>query len=156
MLTYKEFDILHLLAKHPGRVFSKEQIYDLVWNELYSGDYNIVMTHIHHIRMKIEGNQDSPFHFIQLEEGSPEELIRSLFWLEEEKPGFVQVFPIQVKDEVLSIEKFEEYKESGNDCAGISLGIIIRSIKLAVAVWEWISKKEAVRTGVITEEEYQE
>ena len=43
-LTYTEFEILKLLAKHPGIVFSKEQIYDIVWKESYSGDYNIVMT----------------------------------------------------------------------------------------------------------------
>ena len=30
-LTYTEFEILQLLAKNPGRVFSKEQIYDMVW-----------------------------------------------------------------------------------------------------------------------------
>ena len=41
-LTYTEFEILKLLAKHPGIVFSKEQIYDIVWKESYSGDYNIV------------------------------------------------------------------------------------------------------------------
>ena len=43
-LTYTEFEILKLLAKHPGIVFSKERIYDIVWKESYSGDYNIVMT----------------------------------------------------------------------------------------------------------------
>jgi DNA-binding response OmpR family regulator len=37
-------------------VFSKEQIYDSVWHEYYSGDYNIVMTHIHNLREKIEDN----------------------------------------------------------------------------------------------------
>lgn len=37
-LTYTEFEILQLLAKNPGRVFSKEQIYDMVWNEPYAGD----------------------------------------------------------------------------------------------------------------------
>ena len=52
ILTNREFDILHLLAKNPGRIFSKEQIYDIVWQEPYSGDYNIVMSHIHHIREK--------------------------------------------------------------------------------------------------------
>ena len=36
--TYTEFEILQLLAQNPGRVFSKEQIYDIVWNEPYSGD----------------------------------------------------------------------------------------------------------------------
>lgn len=42
-LTGKEFQILMLLARNRGRVFSKEQIYDIVWEEPYSGDYNIVM-----------------------------------------------------------------------------------------------------------------
>lgn len=64
LLTHKEFDILHLLAKNAGRVFSKEQIYDIVWNEPYSGDYNIVMTHIHHIREKIE---DDPAHPVYIQ-----------------------------------------------------------------------------------------
>ena len=49
-MTYTEFEILQLLAKNPGRVLSKEQIYDVVWKESYSGDYNIVMSHISHIR----------------------------------------------------------------------------------------------------------
>ena len=49
MLTNREFEILYLLAQSPGRIFSKEQIYDIVWQEPYSGDYNIVMSHIHHI-----------------------------------------------------------------------------------------------------------
>ena len=52
-LTYTEFEILKLFAKHPGIVFSKEQIYDIVWKESYSGDYNIVMSHIRNIREKI-------------------------------------------------------------------------------------------------------
>lgn len=53
-LTYTEFEIFKLLAKHPGIVFSKEQIYDIVWKESYSGDYNIVMSHVRNIREKIE------------------------------------------------------------------------------------------------------
>ena len=60
ILTNREFDILYLLAKNPGRVFSKEQIYDIVWQEPYSGDYNIVMSHIRHIREKIEDNPSAP------------------------------------------------------------------------------------------------
>ena len=59
-LTYTEFEILKLFAKHPGIVFSKEQIYDIVWKESYSGDYNIVMSHIHNIREKIENIPDKP------------------------------------------------------------------------------------------------
>ena len=53
-ITFVKFEILHLLARNPGRVFSKEQIYDIVWKEPYSGDYNIVMSHIRNIREKIE------------------------------------------------------------------------------------------------------
>ena len=62
-MTYTEFEILQLLAKNPGRVLSKEQIYDVVWKESYSGDYNIVMTHIRNIREKIE---DDPVHNTRL------------------------------------------------------------------------------------------
>lgn len=51
-LTFTEFEILHLLARNPGRVFSKEQIYNSVWKEPYFGDYNIVMSHIRNIRKK--------------------------------------------------------------------------------------------------------
>ena len=61
-LTFTEFEILYLLADNPGRVFSKEQIYDIVWKESYSGDYNIVMSHIHNIREKIENIPDKPIY----------------------------------------------------------------------------------------------
>ena len=61
-LTNREFEILYLLASSPGRVFSREQIYDLVWGEPYSGDYNIVMSHIRNIREKIEDNPSKPFY----------------------------------------------------------------------------------------------
>lgn len=59
-LTFTEFEILFLLAQNPGKVFSKEQIYDIVWKEPYSGDYNIVMSHIRNIREKIEDNPSRP------------------------------------------------------------------------------------------------
>lgn len=61
-LTFTEFEILYLLANNPGRVFSKEQIYDIVWKESYSGDYNIVMSHIRNIREKIEDNPSRPIY----------------------------------------------------------------------------------------------
>ena len=63
-LTYTEFEILQLFAQNPGRVFSKEQIYDVVWKEPYSGDYNIVMSHISYIREKIE---DDPAHPVYIQ-----------------------------------------------------------------------------------------
>lgn len=59
-MTFTEFEILYLLANNPGRVFSKEQIYDIVWKESYSGDYNIVMSHIRNIREKMEDNPSKP------------------------------------------------------------------------------------------------
>ena len=59
-LSLIEFEILHLLMRSPGRVFSKEQIYDIIWNEPYSGDYNVVMRHICNIREKIEDDPGHP------------------------------------------------------------------------------------------------
>lgn len=59
-LTFTEFEIIQLLAQNPGKVFSKEQIYDIVWKEPYSGDYNIVMSHIRNIREKIEDDPSKP------------------------------------------------------------------------------------------------
>ena len=61
-LTYTEFEILLLLAQNAGVVFSKEQIYDTVWEEPYFGDYNIVMSHIRNIREKIEDNPSKPIY----------------------------------------------------------------------------------------------
>ena len=63
-LSFIEFEILHLLMRSPGRVFSKEQIYDIIWNEPYSGDYNVVMRHICNIREKIE---DVPGHPVYIQ-----------------------------------------------------------------------------------------
>ena len=62
ILTNREFAILYSLAQSPGRIFSKEQIYDIVWKEPYFGDYNIVISHIHHIREKIEDNPSKPLY----------------------------------------------------------------------------------------------
>ena len=61
-LSFIEFEILHLLMRSPGRLFSKEQIYDIIWNEPYSGDYNVVMRHICNIREKIEDDPGQPMY----------------------------------------------------------------------------------------------
>ena len=61
-LSFIEFEILHLLMRSPGRVFSKEQIYDIIWNEPYSGDYNVAMRHICNIREKIEDDPGQPMY----------------------------------------------------------------------------------------------
>lgn len=59
-LTAKEFEILKLLMKNPKKVYTKEQIYDLVWNDIYYGDENAVNVHISRLRNKIEDNPRDP------------------------------------------------------------------------------------------------
>ncbi len=52
-LTPKEFDILHLLAAHPKKVYSTENIFQRVWGETYYAGNNTVMVHIRTLRKKI-------------------------------------------------------------------------------------------------------
>ncbi|MTI68553.1 MAG: response regulator transcription factor [Firmicutes bacterium] len=59
-LTAKEFEILKLFIKNPKRVFTKAQIFNLVWNEDYFGDDNIINVHIRRLRKKIEDNPSKP------------------------------------------------------------------------------------------------
>ena len=59
-LTAKEFEILKLLLQNPQKVFTKEQIYSLVWNDAYLGDENAVNVHISRLRTKIEDNPRDP------------------------------------------------------------------------------------------------
>lgn len=59
-LTGKEFEILMLLAKNRGRVFSKEQIYDAVWNNEYVFDERNMTAYINKIRRKIEPDPAHP------------------------------------------------------------------------------------------------
>lgn len=53
-LTSLEFDILYLLASNPGRVFSSEEIFERVWDELGVGSNKTVMVHISNLRDKLE------------------------------------------------------------------------------------------------------
>mgnify|MGYP001047051581 FL=1 len=59
-LTPIEFDILHLLMTSPGKVFSTDQIYELVWHDQAYGAENTVAVHIRHIREKIEIDPANP------------------------------------------------------------------------------------------------
>ena len=59
-LTAKEFEILKLLLQNPQRVYTKEQIYSLVWNDAYFGDENAVNVHISRLRNKIEDDSRNP------------------------------------------------------------------------------------------------
>lgn len=59
-LTPIEYNILRLLLKNQGRVFSIDQIYESIWNEDAIGADNTVAVHIRHIREKIEINPKEP------------------------------------------------------------------------------------------------
>ena len=58
-VTPMEFKILLLLMKHPGRVFSADEIYERVWNER-AVNTDTVMVHVRNIREKIEINPRNP------------------------------------------------------------------------------------------------
>lgn len=62
-LTVKEYDILHLLAVHRGRVLSYEQIYKNVWGEAaFGNETNAIGCHVHNLRRKLcDTLTDSPF-----------------------------------------------------------------------------------------------
>ncbi len=59
-LTPIEYNILLLLVKNQGRVFSIDQIYENIWEEEAIGADNTVAVHIRHIREKIEINPKEP------------------------------------------------------------------------------------------------
>lgn len=59
-LTPKEFDILYFLARNRGEVFTKEQIYQAVWEGDYMLDDSNIMAFIRKLRKKIEPNPDAP------------------------------------------------------------------------------------------------
>jgi DNA-binding response OmpR family regulator len=59
-LTAREFGILALLASHPDRVFSREQIFERIWGQGVFGDISTVTVHIRRIREKIEADASQP------------------------------------------------------------------------------------------------
>jgi DNA-binding response OmpR family regulator len=62
-LTSKEFDLLVHFARHPGRVYRREQLLDQVWGYGYEGYEHTVNSHINRLRTKIERNPTKP-HYI--------------------------------------------------------------------------------------------
>lgn len=66
ILTPKEFDILYFLAKNKGEVFTKEQIYQAVWEEDFLLSDNNIMAFIRKLRKKIEPQPDSPEYIITI------------------------------------------------------------------------------------------
>ena len=59
-LTAKEFDLLLQFVRHPGRVYSREQLLNSVWGYAYSGYEHTVNSHINRLRAKIESDSSTP------------------------------------------------------------------------------------------------
>jgi DNA-binding response OmpR family regulator len=59
-LTQREFDLLLFLARHPGQVFSRNQLMDSVWQYSFYTDTSTVTVHIRRLRAKIEPDAESP------------------------------------------------------------------------------------------------
>jgi DNA-binding response OmpR family regulator len=59
-LTAKEFDIIELLVKNPGKVYGRDALLKLVWGEDYPGDARTVDVHVRRLREKIEENPSDP------------------------------------------------------------------------------------------------
>jgi two-component system alkaline phosphatase synthesis response regulator PhoP len=59
-LTHKEFDLLMLLASHPGRTFNRLEILELIWGDTFEGYVNTITTHINRLRNKLEVDINHP------------------------------------------------------------------------------------------------
>lgn len=59
-LTVKEFDVMELLMRNPGKVYSRENLLNTVWGVDYMGDVRTVDVHIRRLREKLELNPASP------------------------------------------------------------------------------------------------
>lgn len=59
-LSAKEFSLLSYMAKHPGRIFTVEELFEKVWGEFSLGDTRTVMVHISSLRKKIERDSSNP------------------------------------------------------------------------------------------------
>ena len=61
-LTQREFDVLLFLARHPGQVFSRNQLMDAIWQYSFYTDTSTVTVHIRRLRSKIEADPSRPRH----------------------------------------------------------------------------------------------
>lgn len=59
-LTAKEFDLMELLVKNPNKVYSRENLLNLVWGYEYPGDVRTVDVHVRRLREKVESNPSDP------------------------------------------------------------------------------------------------
>ena len=61
-LTAKEYEVLVLLASHPGWVYDREQIMRHLWDGDFFGEARAADVHVQHIRKKIEADPKNPFY----------------------------------------------------------------------------------------------
>lgn len=59
-VTAREFDLIELLMRNPGRVYSRENLLDIIWGYDYQGDFRTVDVHIRRLREKLEIEPASP------------------------------------------------------------------------------------------------
>ena len=59
-LTAREFDLLHHLAASPGRVYTRDQLMELVWGYAFSADTSTVTVHVRRLREKVEPDPAKP------------------------------------------------------------------------------------------------
>lgn len=59
-LTAKEFDLLELFINHPNKVYSRENLLNIVWGYDYPGDVRTVDVHVRRLREKVEPNPSEP------------------------------------------------------------------------------------------------
>ena len=62
-LTLKEYDLTELFLRNPGKVYSRENLLDMVWGLDFQGDVRTVDVHIRRIREKLENDPANPDHF---------------------------------------------------------------------------------------------
>ena len=63
-LTAKEYDLIELLMRNPRRVYSRENLMNVVWGYTYAGDYRTVDVHIRRLREKLEQDPAEPEHIM--------------------------------------------------------------------------------------------
>ena len=63
-LTAKEYDLIELLMRNPRRVYSRENLMNVVWGYTYTGDYRTVDVHIRRLREKLEEDPAEPEHIM--------------------------------------------------------------------------------------------
>jgi two-component system alkaline phosphatase synthesis response regulator PhoP len=63
-LTPKEFDLLLLLASHPGKTYTREQLLNILWGYQYNGYEHTVNSHINRLRSKIEKDLSNPVYIL--------------------------------------------------------------------------------------------